>query len=90
MVHSAAEEGEDWVTVPFIRLQLTFAEVDRIRGLEPAEGARAVLEQVRVNVIDAGAKRLFGVGVVEPFALFRWLVDAWQQGRPGASTGWSD
>ena len=85
-----SDEGEDWATVPFLRLQLTFAEVDGIRELDPVKGARAVLEQARVNEIDAEAKRLFGVGRVEPFAPFRSLVDAWQQGRPNSSTGWMD
>jgi hypothetical protein len=69
---------------------LTFAEVDGIRELPAVEGARAVLEQARVNYIDAEAKRLFGVGRVEPFAPFRWLLDAWKQGRPNASTEWID
>ena len=90
VVPSDSDEGEDWATVPFLRLQLTFAEVDGIRELDPVEGARAVLEQARVNQIDAVAKRLFGVGRVEPFAPFRWLVDAWQHGRPNSSTGWMD
>ncbi len=90
VVPSDADEGEDWSTVPYLRLQLTFAEVDGIRELPPAEGARAVLEQARVNQIDAEAKRLFGVGRVEPFAPFQWLLDAWKQGRPNASTEWID
>jgi hypothetical protein len=90
VVPSDSDEGDDWATVPFLRLQLTFAEVDGIRELDPVKGARAVLEQARVNQIDTEAKRLFGVGKVEPFALFRWLVDAWQQGRPNSSTRWMD
>jgi hypothetical protein len=90
VVPSDSDEGEDWATVPFLRLQLTFAEVDGIRELDSLEGARAVLEQARVNQIDAEALRLFGVGRVEPFAPFRWLVDAWQHGRPNSSTGWMD
>jgi hypothetical protein len=90
VVPSGPDEGEDWATVPFLRLQLTFAEVDGIREMDPVKGARAVLEQARVNEIDAEAKRLFGVGRVEPFVPFRWLVDAWQQGRPNSSTGWMD
>jgi hypothetical protein len=85
-----SDEGEAWATVPFLRLQLTFAEVDGIRELDPVKGARAVLEQARVNQIDAEAKRLFGVGRVEPFAPFAWLLDAWQHGRPDSSTGWID
>jgi hypothetical protein len=68
VVPSDSDEGEDWATVPFLRLQLTFAEVDGIRELDSLEGARAVLEQARVNQIDAEALRLFGVGRVEPFA----------------------
>ena len=90
VVPSDADEGDDWATVPYMRLQLTFAEVDAVRQLRPDEGAAAVLEQARVDHIDAEAKRLFGVGRVEPFAPFRNLVDAWQQGRPQAPTGWID
>lgn len=88
VVLSDSEEGEDWATVPFLRLQLTFAEVDGIRNLDPAKGARAVLDAARVTEIDAEAKRLFGVGRVEQFAPFSRLVEVWQQGRPDASTGW--
>jgi hypothetical protein len=84
------DSAEDWATVPFLRLQLTFAEVDGIRALDPASGARAVLEAARVNEIDAEAKRLFGVGRVDQFAPFSQLVDAWQQGRPEAPTRWID
>jgi hypothetical protein len=90
VVPGEADEGDDWATVPFLRLQLTFAEVDGIRKMDAVKGARAVLEQARVNQIDGEAKRLFGVGRVETFELFRWLVDAWQQGRPNSSTGWMD
>ncbi|MDP9220513.1 MAG: hypothetical protein M3P23_08235, partial [Actinomycetota bacterium] len=44
----------------------------------------------RVTEIDAEAKRLFGLGRVEPLALFSQLVAAWQQARPDASTRWVD
>ena len=90
VVPSDPEEGEDWATVPFLRLQLTFAEVDGIRKLDSARGARAVLDAARVNEIDAEAKRLFGLGRVEQFAPFSRLVEAWQQGRPDESTRWID
>lgn len=90
VVPSDADEGDDWATVPFLRLSLTFAEVDAIRELSPKEGAQAVLEQARVAEIDGEAKRLFGVGRVQSFAPFRNLVDAWRQGRPAASTDWID
>lgn len=90
VVPSDPEEGEDWATVPFLRLQLTFAEVDGIRKLGPAEGARAVLDAARVNEIDAEAKRLFGLGRVDQFAPFSRLVEAWQQGRPDESMRWID
>ena len=83
-------DGQDWPTVPFLRLQLTFAEVDGIRKLDQAKGARAVLDAARVNDIDAEAKRLFGLGRVDQFAPFSRLVEAWQQGRPDASTRWID
>jgi hypothetical protein len=90
VIPSNPEEGEDWATVPFLRLQLTFAEVDGIRKLDPAKGARAVLDAARVNEIDAEAKRLFGLGRVDQFAPFSRLVEAWQQGRPDESTRWID
>ena len=63
--------------------------MDGIRDLDSVDGARAVLEQARVNQIDAEANVYSGLGV-EPFAPFRWLVDAWQHGRPNSSTGWID
>ena len=85
-----SEEGEDWATVPFLRLQLTFAEVDAIRDLDPVEGTRTVLDAARVSEIDGEAKRLFGLGRVEPLAPFTQLVAAWQQGRPDAPTQWVD
>jgi hypothetical protein len=83
-----AEEGEDWATVPFLRLQLTYAEVDAIRKLDAGKGARAVLDAARVNQIDGEARRLFGVGRVDQLELFSRLVEAWRQGRPDASTRW--
>jgi hypothetical protein len=52
--------------------------------------APELYEQARVSQIDGEAKRLFGVGRVEPFAPFRWRVDAWQRARPNSSTGWMD
>jgi hypothetical protein len=85
-----AEEGEDWATVPFLRLLLTFEEVDRIRTLDPAGGAQAVLDSARVHDIDAEGKRLFGLGRVAPLTPFRHLLESWQQARPGASSRWID
>jgi hypothetical protein len=90
LVIEDAEEGEDWPTVPFLRLQLTFSDVDEIRELDQAEGTRAVLDAARVSEIDAEARRLFGLGRVEQLAPFSQLVAAWQQGRPDASTRWVD
>jgi Alpha amylase, C-terminal all-beta domain len=84
------EEGDDWATVPFLGLQLTYPEVDAIRKLDAGEGARAVLEAARVNQIDGEAKRLFGIGRVDSLELFSRLVDAWRQGRPDAPTRWVD
>jgi hypothetical protein len=83
-----ADEGEDWATVPFLRLQLSFAEVDKIRELGDEEGRRSVQENARVNEIDSEAKRIFGLGRIEQFAPFSKLVMAWQQGRPGESIKW--
>lgn len=88
VIPSESEEGDDWATVPFLRLQLTYTEVDAIRQLKAVEGGRAVLEAARVKDIDGEAKRLFGLGRVDQLAPFTRLVDAWQQGRPDASTSW--
>jgi hypothetical protein len=85
-----AEEGEDWSTVPFLRLQLTYTEVDRIRELGNAEGSRSVQAAARVIEIDSEAKRLFGLGRIEQFAPFSRLIEAWQQGRPEEPTKWVD
>jgi hypothetical protein len=43
-----------------------------------------------VKDIDGEAKRLFGLGRVDQLAPFTRLVEAWQQGRPDASTSWVD
>jgi hypothetical protein len=90
VIPSAPEEGDDWATVPFLRLQLTYTEVDAIRQLDAVEGGRAVREAARVKDIDGEAKRLFGLGRVDQLAPFTRLVEAWQQGRPDASTSWVD
>jgi hypothetical protein len=90
LIAADAEDGEDWPTVPFLRLQLTFDEVDGIRAVDQAEGTRAVLDAARVSEIDAEAKRLFGLGRVEQLAPFSQLVAAWQQARPDASLRWVD
>lgn len=83
-----AEEGEDWPTMPFLRLQLTYTEVDRIRELDDAEGSSSVQAAARVLEIDSEAKRLFGLGRIEQFAPFSRLIEAWQQGRPDEPTKW--
>ena len=83
-------EGEDWATVPFMRLQLSYSDVDRIRELDDQAGARAVLESARVAVIDNEAMRLFGLGRVEPMQTLMALVQAWARRRPDASPAWVD
>jgi hypothetical protein len=90
VIPSDQDEGEDWATVPFLRLQLSFTEVDAIRKLDAAQGRKAVQDAVRVREIDGEAKRLFGLGRVEPLSLFSQLVEAWQQGRTDDVTGWVD
>jgi hypothetical protein len=90
LVAADAEDGEDWPTVPFLRLQLTFDEVDGIRAMDQADGAPAVLDAARVTEIDAEAKRLFGLGRVEVLAPFSQLVAAWHQARPYAPMRWGD
>lgn len=83
-------DGEDWATVPFMRLQLTFAEVDRIGALDQEAGAREVLEAARVASIDNEALRLFGLGRLERLEPLTTLVEAWRQRRADASFGWID
>ncbi|MGZ4618279.1 MAG: hypothetical protein ACXV5Q_01515 [Frankiaceae bacterium] len=86
----SADEGEDWGTVPFLRLQLTYAEVDQLRELDDVQGAVAVREAARVGDIDGEAKRLFGLGQIERQVPFAKLIEAWQQGRPGDPIRWVD
>jgi hypothetical protein len=83
-----ADEGEDWPTVPFLRLQLTYAEVDAIRKLGAAAGAHSVEEAARVSDIDSEAKRIFGIGRLEPLTPISQLIDAWRQERPDEPTKW--
>jgi hypothetical protein len=83
-----AEEGEDWPTVPFLRLQLTYTEVDAIRKLSNAEGSRSVQEAARVIDSDGEALRIFGLGRLKPLEPFSQFVEAWQQGRPDEPTKW--
>ncbi len=90
MLPADEEEGEDWATVPFLRLQLTYAEVDAIRELGDLEGRLSVQEAARVNEIDSEAMRIFGIGRIEQYTPFARLIGAWQQGRPGESTKWVD
>lgn len=84
------EEGEDWSTVPFLRLQLTYAEVDAIRELSDEDGRRSVEDASRVGEIDSEAKRIFGIGRLEPLAPFSKLLDAWQQARQEEPTRWAE
>jgi hypothetical protein len=90
LVAGDAEEGEDWATVPFLRVQLTYAEVDAIRDLDAANGSRLVREAARLVEIDSEAKRLFGLGRVESLAPLSRLLSSWQQGRPEDVTIWID
>ena len=66
LIGDDAEEGDDWATVPFMRLQLSYMEVDAVRRFGVADGARAVREAARVAEIDGEAKRLFGLGRIPP------------------------
>lgn len=84
----SADGGEDWATVPFLSLQLTYAEVDSIRELNEEQGADSVQEAARVSDIDSEAKRLFGLGQIEQLVPFARLIEAWQDGRPGDPTRW--
>jgi hypothetical protein len=82
------EEGEEWPTVPFLRLQLTYTEVDAIRKLGKAEGSRSVQEAARVTDSDGEALRIFGLGRLKLFEPFSQFVEAWQQERPDEPTKW--
>jgi hypothetical protein len=81
-------DGENWTTVPFMRLQLTFAEVDHIKGMEAEEATAEVLRSARVAEIDDQARRLFGLGRVEQMEPLTHLVEAWQERRSDAKPDW--
>jgi hypothetical protein len=81
-------DGEDWTTVPFMRLQLTFAEVDHIKEMNMEEAEGEVLRAARVVEIDDQALRLFGLGRVEPTEPLTTLVEAWQERRTDAKSDW--
>ena len=72
--------------MPFLRLQLTYTEVDAIRKLSNAEGSRSVQEAARVIDSDGEALRIFGLGRLKPLEPFSQFVEAWQQGRPDEPT----
>jgi hypothetical protein len=84
------EEGEDWSTVPFMRLQLTYAEVDRVRELDADEGRNLVRRAARVTEIDSNARMLFGFGRVQGDEPFIHFVDAWLERRSNELAGWVD
>ena len=90
LIGDDADEGDDWATVPFMRLQLSYMEVDAVRRFGVADGARAVREAARVAEIDGEAKRLFGLGRVESLSPLSRLLDSWQQSRPEDPTTWID
>ncbi|MEP6762618.1 MAG: TIR domain-containing protein [Sporichthyaceae bacterium] len=86
------DSGEDWATVPFLRLQLSYDQVDHIKTLKKREeGTDEVLRVALVSEINGEGKRLFGLGLVEPLQPFSQLVDAWRERRPDQTMGaWTD
>lgn len=86
------DSGEDWATVPFLRLRLSYEQVDHIKTLKNREeGTDEVLRVALVAEINSEGKRLFGLGFVEPLKPFSELVDAWRERRPDQTMGaWID
>jgi hypothetical protein len=86
------DSGEDWATVPFLRLRLSYEQVDYIKTLKNREeGTDEVLRVALVAEINSEGKRLFGLGFVEPLKPFSELVDAWRERRPDQTMGaWID
>jgi hypothetical protein len=84
------EEGEDWSTVPFMRLQLSYAEVDRIRDLNANEGRSLVREAARVTEIDSQARMIFGFGRVQKDEPLVHFIDAWIESRSDEFADWID
>ena len=82
------DEGEDWSTVPFMRLQLTYAESDRIRELDADEGRKLVRRAARIIEIDDKAKMVFGFGRVRRDEPFTHFVDAWLERHPDETSDW--
>lgn len=82
------EEGEDWSTVPFMRLQLTYAEVDRIRELNANEGRDLVRRAARVTEIDSQARMIFGFGRIQKDELFSHFLEAWLERYPDETADW--
>lgn len=74
------DDGEDWPTVPFMRLRLSYAEVDRIRELDADEGRKLVRRAARIIEIDSKAQMVFGFGRVRRDEPFTHFVDAWLKG----------
>ena len=85
-----ADEGEDWPTVPFMRLRLTYAEINQVRELDADEGRNLVRKAARVTDIDGQAKILFGFGRVQKDEPFTHFIDSWLERRPKENSGWID
>lgn len=91
VVPRLGDQGDDWPTVPYVRLVLTYAEVDAVRALPAApDGARFIRDAARVVEIDSEAKRLFGLGRVAALSMFRELLEAWEQAWPEEPKAWVD
>jgi hypothetical protein len=85
-----AEEGEDWPTVPFMRLRLTYAEVDKVRELDAGEGRKLVRNAARVIVTDGQAKMIFGFGRVQKDEPLTHFIESWLERRRDDTADWID
>lgn len=89
IIPADGEEGEDWATVPFLWLQLTYAEVDGIRELDNAEGSRSVQEAARVSEIDGEAKRNAAINSTSTSASSRQTRRARSRSVCERASGWA-
>lgn len=91
---SASEVVEEWPAWPFVRIEMNYAQVDRIKEADVAEReevTRRLLEQEAVVAsCDKEAMRLFRIASCPVGTPFGTLVDAWRESgsRDDAASDW--
>jgi hypothetical protein len=90
---TAPVEGEidEWPPYPFVRLELTSDQVDRVCE-EPPDGrlklTSEILQDALVTDGDAYAAKLFGMPSIPSAAVFGVLVSAWKERFPDTPPNW--